>query len=268
MYLIVFIHASRAVMHAEYAFDESTLSILKVFRQVVLTRGLCKRVYVDHGSAFVDARFVRTCAHLGTHLLHAPVGDGAAKGPVERFIGTYRRQCESYLQPADLSSLDTLNSLLWRWIHTTYHQRPHHGIDGDTPWQRFMEGLKNIEHRRIAPDFDFASLWRTRKERTVKRDMTVSLEGHWLEVPPTVKHKKVELRYFPEKLPADVEVWDEDEHVGQAQPVDKVANIGRRRWRPKKPVEQQKRLPVDPLASARKTWKQPFSENKNPTHKE
>ena len=255
VYLIAFMdNATRAIMHAAFAFDEGALSVLEVFRQALLVRGVCKRVYVDHGSAYIDSRFLRTCAHLGIHLSHAPVQDGAAKGAIERWFGRTRKQFEAFLQQDDLVDLETLNSLLWRWIHSTYHKTPHHGLDGETPWGRFMRLLGKIKHRRVDPDLDFWALWRTRAERVVRRDGTVSLNGHCLEVPPTVCRKRVELRFVEEKLPEGVQVWSEGEKIGPAEVVDLGANARRRRWRPKGAKAEKKAPLVDPLARSRKAW--------------
>jgi transposase InsO family protein len=254
VYLIAFLDcATRAVMHAAFAFDEGALSVLEVFRQALLTRGLCRRLYVDHGSAFVDSRMARTCAYLGIHHMLAPVGDGAAKGAIERFFGRVRRQFECYLQADDLTDLSTLNSLLWRWIHSTYHRTPHSGLNGDTPWSRFLRRLPETPHRRVPSDYDFVALWRTRAQRTIRNDGTVRLKGHVLEVPPTVTRRRIELRYLEEKLPEDVEVWSQGKLVGGAQPVDLEKNASRRRWRPTISKKKEE-LPLDPLSRARNTW--------------
>jgi len=256
VYLVAFIDsASRAIMHAAFTFDEGALSILGVLREAIRVRGIPKRLYVDHGSAFVDSRLQRTCAHLGIHHLLTPVGDGAAKGAIERWFLGVRRQFERYLGPDDLVDIDTLNSLLWRWIHSTYHRRPHAGINGEQPWERFLRLLAEIEHRRITPDFDWEALWLTRAERTVRRDGTVQLKGHALEVPPTVSRKKVELRYLEDRLPEGVQVWIDDKLIGPACAVNLEANTKRRRWRPKESSKApQGAGSLDPLARARSTW--------------
>lgn len=254
-YLIAWMdNATRAIMHAEYRYSESALDIVSTFRQALEVRGICKRVYVDHGSGYVDSRFVRTCSHLGIHLLFAPVQDGAAKGCIERWFSTLRCGFERYLQPKDLVSLESINSLLWRWIHSTYHKNAHSGLDGAAPWKRFMELLPQIEHRRIGAGFDFIALWKTRVNRRVHRDGTVRLKGHILEIPPTVKRNQVELRFMEEDLPHGVEVWEDGCYRGTATPVDLEGNTHRRRWRPKSPENRSGSLPADPLTRARKTW--------------
>ena len=253
-YLIAWMdNATRAIMHAEYRFSESALDILCTFRKALEVRGICKRVYVDHGSGYVDGRFVRTCAHLGIQPLYAPVRDGAAKGCIERFFGTLRSGFERYLQPSDLECLESINIMLWRWIYSTYHKTPHEGLKGSAPWERFMTLLPEIEHRRVPPGFDFAGLWKTRVTRRVHRDGTVRLKSHILEIPPAVKSNTVELRYLDEELPHGVEVWENGHNRGLATPVDLEGNACRRRWRPQSPKTGSGNLPVDPLNRTRNT---------------
>jgi transposase InsO family protein len=255
VYLIAFIdNATRAIMHASFRFDEGALSVLEVLREALMTRGICRRLYVDHGSAFIDERMTRTCAELGIHHMLAPVRDGAAKGPIERWFGTVRRQFECHLQEPDLRDLDTLNSLLWRWINSTYHQRVHSTLDGETPRGRFMRLLPTTPHQRVKKDFDFIALWRSRVHRTIRNDGTVRLHGHLLEVPPTITRNRVELRYLHELLPQQVEVWVADAFKGHALPVDLEANATRRRWRPKSPQTSTSKPQVDPLGRARRSY--------------
>ncbi|MGP8322275.1 MAG: DDE-type integrase/transposase/recombinase [Methanosarcinaceae archaeon] len=255
VYLIAWMdNATRTIMHAEYRFSEGALSLLSTFRQALQIRGLCKKVYVDHGSGYIDGRFVRTCAHLGIHLMHAPVRDGAAKGCIERWFSHVRCSFEQYLKPDDIEALKDLNSLLWRWIHSMYHSKPHCGLEGNTPWQKYMELLPEIQHRRVEKDFDFEALWRTRESRTVRRDGTVSLHGYRLEIPPTVSRNKVELRFMKEELPNNVEVWESDKYLGTAIPVNLEANTRRRRWRPQSKQRDFQLPSIDPLNRARNTW--------------
>lgn len=234
VYLMAWIdNATRAIMHAEYGYSEGALSLLSSLSQAIKVLGICKRIYVDHGSGYVDGRFVRTCAHLGIHLMYAPVRDGAAKGCIERWFSGLRSSFEPYLKTSDLETLETLNSMLWRWIDSTYHTREHAALEGKSPWQCFMEKLPLIDHRRIDSQFDFIALWRTRETRTVRRDGTVSLNGHQLEIPPTVSRNQVELRFMEEDLPNGVEIWEADRYLGIATPVNREANTHRRRWRPR-----------------------------------
>jgi len=161
---------------------------------------------------------------------------------------------ERYLQPKDLESLKSINSMLWGWIHSTYHQTAHSGLKGESPWHRYMELLPGIEHRRVCPGFDFLALWKTRVNRRVHRDGTVRLKGHILEIPPTVKRNTVELLFLDEELPHGVEVREDGHPRGTATPVDLEGNTHRRRWQPKSPPNTSGSLPVDPLTRTRRVW--------------
>ena len=50
------------------------------------------RIYVDNGSAFVDAWLLRACAKLGIRLIHSTPGRPQGRGKIERFFRTVREQ--------------------------------------------------------------------------------------------------------------------------------------------------------------------------------
>ena len=51
-----------------------------------------RAVYVDNGSAFVDAWLLRACAVLGIRLIHSTPGRPQGRGKIERFFRTVREQ--------------------------------------------------------------------------------------------------------------------------------------------------------------------------------
>ena len=55
-------------------------------------RGVPDAVYVDNGSAFVDAWLLRACAKLGIRLIHSTPGRPQGRGKIERFFRTVREQ--------------------------------------------------------------------------------------------------------------------------------------------------------------------------------
>ncbi len=71
-YLFAFIDDhSRAVMGARWAFHEDVVRLAAALRPALATRGVPENVYVDNGSAFVDAWLLRACASLGIRLVHS-----------------------------------------------------------------------------------------------------------------------------------------------------------------------------------------------------
>ncbi len=65
---------SRAVMTARFGFAEDTIRLAAALRPALGTRGVPEHVYVDNGSAFVDAWLLRACAKLGIKLVHSQPG--------------------------------------------------------------------------------------------------------------------------------------------------------------------------------------------------
>jgi putative transposase len=74
-YLFAFLDDhSRAVMAARFGFAEDTVRLAAALRPALGSRGVPEHVYVDNGSAFVDAWLLRACAKLGIKLVHSQPG--------------------------------------------------------------------------------------------------------------------------------------------------------------------------------------------------
>ena len=74
-YLFAFLDDhSRAVMAARFGFAEDTVRLAAALRPALASRGVPEHIYVDNGSAFVDAWLLRACAQLGVKLVHSQPG--------------------------------------------------------------------------------------------------------------------------------------------------------------------------------------------------
>ncbi len=74
-YLFAFLDDhSRAVMAARFGFAEDTIRLAAALRPALGSRGVPEHIYVDNGSAFVDAWLLRACASLGIKLVHSQPG--------------------------------------------------------------------------------------------------------------------------------------------------------------------------------------------------
>jgi putative transposase len=91
-YLFAFIDDhSRAVMAARFGFAEDAIRLAAALRPALASRGVPEHVYVDNGSAFVDAWLLRACARLGVRLVHSQPGRPQGRGKIERFLCATRR---------------------------------------------------------------------------------------------------------------------------------------------------------------------------------
>lgn len=162
------------------------------------------------------------------------------KGKLERWHRTCRDQFLSELDERFITGLDDLNARLWAWLEQVYHRAPHAGLAGMTPLARYQQDLVKI--RSLGPRAALLdALFLHRVRRLVRKDGTVSYLGMRFEVPFELAGKTVRLVVDPH---AEVVVGvenDKGESIGQATPLDALANLDRRRCKPE---------PVDVTASA------------------
>lgn len=222
-YLIAFIDdATRVVPFAAFALSENTAAFLPVLEQAIRRRGLSKRLYVDNGAVYRSHHLSLVCAKLGITLIHSRPYVPQGRGKVERFFRTVRMQFLPLLGAEDTASLEALNRRLWAWIEGEYHQRPHKGIGGDTPLDRWA--LACDEVRLPEPGLDLAALFLFEEKRKVAKDRTVSLRGVLFEVDAMLVGQTVTLRFDPTRAGRPVEIWHAGRKAGVARPVDAYAN--------------------------------------------
>jgi putative transposase len=200
-YLFAFIDDhSRAVVGHRFGYAEDTVRLAAALRPALGSRGVPERVYVDNGSAFVDAWLLRACATLGIKLTHSTPGRPQGRGKIERFFRTVREQFLIEITgTADTSpgrhlvvDLLELNRLFTAWVETVYHRQVH-SETGQPPLARW----------RTAAPFPLptpaalreAFLWEER--RTVTKTATISLHGNTYQVEPTLAGRRVELVFDP-----------------------------------------------------------------------
>jgi hypothetical protein len=154
-----------------------------------------------------------------------------SKGKLERWHRTARDQFLSELDPLRITDLDELNARLWAWIEQVYHQTPHGGLAGLTPLARYQLDLVRIRSLGTkATQLD--SLFHHRISRFVRKDGTVSYLGKRFEVPYELSGKTVRLVVDPH-IERVVGVEDAAGlSLGQATPLDAIANIKRVRRKP------------------------------------
>jgi transposase InsO family protein len=61
---------SRLVVGHRFGFAEDTVRLAAAIKPALAARGVSAGIYVDNGSAFVDAWLLRACAKLGIRLVH------------------------------------------------------------------------------------------------------------------------------------------------------------------------------------------------------
>ena len=195
-YLFAFLDDhSRAVMAARFGFAEDTIRLAAALRPALASRGIPEHVYVDNGSAFVDAWLLRACAKLGIKLVHSQPGRPQGRGKIERFFRTVRGQFLAELtqaRAAQIPDLAGLNRLFTAWTETVYHTRAH-SETGQPPLTRWEAGGPFP----VPAPADLAEAFRWSEWRTVTKTATVSMHGNRYQVDPGLAGRRVELVFDP-----------------------------------------------------------------------
>ena len=210
-YLFAFLDDhSRAIVGHRFGYSEDTVRLAAALRPALASRGVPDGIYVDNGSAFVDAWLLRACAKLGIRLVHSTPGRPQGRGKIERFFRTVREQFlieitgETPAQDVTgdggdagqgrhlVADLDELNRLFTAWVETVYHRRDHTET-GHPPLARWHAGgpFPLPAPTALAEAF----LWEA--HRTVSKTSLVSLQGNTYQVDPLLVGHRVELVFDP-----------------------------------------------------------------------
>jgi putative transposase len=200
-YLFAFLDDhSRAIMGHRFGFAEDTVRLAAALRPALGSRGVPDGIYVDNGSAFVDAWLLRACAKLGIRLIHSTPGRPQGRGKIERYFRTVREQflVEITGNPGGdpsrhpVADLGELNALFTAWVETVYH-RQIHSETGQAPLARWSAaGPFPIPSTDALAE---AFLWE--EHRTVTKTALVSLQGNTYQVDPLLVGRRVELVFDP-----------------------------------------------------------------------
>ena len=219
---------SRLIVGYRFGFSEDAVRLGVALEPALAARGVPASVYVDNGSAFVDAWLLRACAKLGIRLIHSTPHRPQGRGKIERFFRTVREQFLVEVTDStaeDLvavggdarSALLELNRLFTGWVETVYHRRVH-SETGHTPMDRWEAGWARCGRSPAIPtaaDLTEAFLWS--EQRSVTKTATVSLHGNTFQVDAALVGRRVELVFSPFDLET-IEIRYQDKSFGKAVP--------------------------------------------------
>ena len=195
-YLFAFIDDhSRAVMGARWAHHDDVVRMAAAFRPALQARGVPGSVYLDNGSAFVDAWLLRGCAVLGIKLIHSRPGKPEGRGKIERFFRTVREQFLVEIgDGTPVPDLAEMNRLFRAWTETVYHQAVH-SETGQAPaarWEAATAAERAVPEPGLLRE---AFLWSER--RKADKTALVSLHGNAYQVDAWLAGRTVELLFDP-----------------------------------------------------------------------
>ena len=228
-YLFAFLDDhSRLAVGYRFGFAEDTVRLAAALQPALAARGVPSSVYVDNGSAFVDAWLLRACGKLGIRLIHSTPHRPQGRGKIERWFRGVRDQFlvevtdTSNAQLAEqglthAAALLELNAQFTAWVESVYHHRVHSETT-QTPLTRWDDGWQRAGHGPVMPSTDaLTEAFQWSEQRTVTKTATVSLHGNTYEVEAVLVGCKVELVFSPFDL-QHIEVHYRGARYGQAVP--------------------------------------------------
>lgn len=218
--LIAFLDdASRVCCHGEFFLAENVDTLIEALRAGFYKRGVPQSLYVDNGSIYSSKEIIQICARVGCLLHHTPIRDGAAKGKIERFFRTAREQFLA--RDLDLSSLEALNRQFTQWVEEHYNAQKH-SVLGMSPLDRFALDRNRV--RFLPPNQANDELFFVEEDRQVRADNTFSFKSVRFEAPRHLPERTIQVRFQRAQPTQRVLVYYKGERMGQARPLDPVAN--------------------------------------------
>ena len=146
LYLVGFLddHSRFVVGYGLHA-SASTALVLEVLRSAIASYGLPEEILTDNGPQYVTWRgrsqFSRELEQQGIRQVVSRPKHPQTLGKVERFWGTLWREC---LQRAVFLDLEDARRRIGLFIDHYNFQRPHQGLEGATPADRFFQAAPTV----------------------------------------------------------------------------------------------------------------------------
>ncbi len=210
---------SRAMIHAQFYWDERLPRLEDSLKKGMLHHGLPETLYVDNGAVFSSDHLKRICGRLGIHLAHSRPYRPAGRGKIERFFqfidSSFVPEAYAAIENGTLTSLQQLNDALHDWLSGYYHLRKH-GSTKQAPKERLESSTRKT--RRVSIE-ELAEVFLWEEERKVDKASCISLYGNSYEVDPDLSGRKATLRYDPFDLRV-IQVWVDETRKEDARPLD------------------------------------------------
>jgi putative transposase len=238
-YLVSFLDdATRLIIHSAFCLSETALDVEGVLKQAILKRGMPNKLLIDNGAAYRAQSLQTICAYLDIRLIYCKPYEPEAKGKLERFHRTFREQFLNELDSNAIRNLDDLNARLWAWCESVYHTRPHAGLNGQTPLERWRQELIHVRplSQYLCEHLD--DIFCHRVKRQVKKDGTVSWNGILFEVSHTLVDEVITLVVDPHAQTVIRAESAFGDNLGPLAVLNRRANSNRTRQRPHAPPTQ------------------------------
>jgi putative transposase len=229
--------ASRLIVGAAFYPSEKLIHLKHLFRTTIETYGVPRKLYVDNGKIFKAHEMEIACAKINTILIYATPYYPEGKGKIERFFRSVRDRFLTGIKK--IKSLDELNGEFNMWLIDHYNKKPHSGIDGETPLNRYLRLADSI--RRLPGSVHIEELFYQQGKRQVGKDATFRVNNILYEAPEHLIGCKIDV-FFDSDQVEKVAIAYHGKNEGYCKPVNFLDNARIKR----KPIDYDKLNPNNP----------------------
>jgi transposase InsO family protein len=167
-------------------------NVLEVIKQAIIEHGLPQEILTDNGRQFVawqgKSKFQKEMTHQGIQHTRSSPRHPQTLGKIESF---WRNIWQEFLAATVFESFDDARKRIEAWIKYYNHQRPHQGIDGLVPADRYYrvanDVKKTIESGCTANALELARHGEPKKPfylvgRLGEKELVIKAEGDRVEI--------------------------------------------------------------------------------------
>jgi putative transposase len=237
--------ASRRVLDLAVGTAESTELFVMVLSRAVRRAGLADRVFLDRGPGFRADDSAVICARLKMHLILGTAGYPEARGKIERFNQTLKRDVlRNWVGSADVPTDTTsLELRLRHYCFEVYNKRPHSSLEGMSPDERWRRDALPL--RPVTED-ELRAACLISRSRKVSPHHLVEVSGEHLEMPIGTAGSRVVLEH--DLLSGCVYFNHGDQRIRLQKP-DRRANAHEKRSGRRAPSQDQQNSHLPPSAA-------------------
>jgi len=222
--------------------SENTELFLHGLHEVVRRHGLMLAMFLDQGPGFISDDTTAVLAQLPCRLIHGTKAYPEGHGKIEKF---HQLLIDRVLRGLDRNpEIDpdpqALTLRLSHWLRESYNHRPHEGLGGDSPAQRWDADSRALElpQDRVWLEAQFLLTF----TRRVRKDNVIPYDGVAYEVPRGYAGQQLTItRHLLEDDALSIVHHDRRLRL---HPVDLTANAYDRRGRGPAPPEPPSAPPV------------------------
>jgi transposase InsO family protein len=200
---------SRRILDLQAFPDERFPVIEASLKRAILKYGRPERILVDNGKVYSGHALTLACSQLGIHKIHAAPYRPQTKGKIEKFFQLFRRRFLNEIELSPPQELERLNQLAASWLDG-YHQRPHRGLEGKTPEERYQP----TSYRAVTLQVLEESFWQWDVRKVSAQGRIEFYKGHYY-VDASLSGQTVIVRYDPFDL-SRIVIWRDGRPLTEA----------------------------------------------------